>query len=280
MMNIIWAIIWFLVLGLGFGIILSVVNKFFKFEIDPKIEVINNLLPSANCGGCGHTGCIAFAEAVVNGKAKTNACPAIGDEITAKIAEIMGEQSLPNVRYRAAVMCSGTNDFARAKYEYDGIADCISANRLAWGSKACQNGCLGLGTCVKKCKFDAIKLVNGIAVIDYEKCAACGVCVIVCPKMIIKLIPFNAAHWVGCVSSDNNKVTRKNCDVGCIACGLCVKKCPVNAISINDFTAVIDYEKCTNCGDCEKACPRRVIWSGVSQKNEGIVRDKESALDE
>ena len=278
-MNIVWAVIWFITLGLGFGLILAFAGKIFASEPDERIEMIVRALPSANCGGCGFTGCEALAEAIVNGEAKTSDCPVGGAEMWKKIAEIMGQQASHSIRYRAQVMCSGTNDFAKQKYEYEGIHDCIAAARLAGGSKACPNGCLGLGTCVKNCKFDAIKIINGIAAVDYEKCTACGACAAACPKMIIKLIPFDSTHWVGCMSVDKGAVTRKNCTIGCIACTLCVKKCAAEAIKISDFNATIDYEKCTNCGDCEKVCPRRVIWSNVSQKHEGIVRDKESVGD-
>ena len=280
MINILWAIIWFFAIGLGFGLILAAAGKIFAAEPDARIEMIVNVLPSANCGGCGYAGCAALAEAIVKGEAKTNTCPVGGAEMCEAISEIMDEHpALQSIRYRAQVMCSGTNDFARHKYEYDGIPDCIAANRLAGGGKACPNGCLGLGTCVKNCKFDAIKIINGVAAVDYEKCTACGACAAACPKMIIKLIPFDATHWVGCMSSDRGAVTRKNCTVGCVACKLCETKCPKGAIKISDFNATIDYEKCTSCGDCEKGCPRRVIWSNISQKHEGIVREKHSVGD-
>ncbi|MCL2774264.1 MAG: RnfABCDGE type electron transport complex subunit B [Oscillospiraceae bacterium] len=278
-MNILWAVIWFLVLGFGFGLILAFAGKIFAVETDERADIITHILPGANCGGCGYTNCAVLAESIVKGKAKTGACPVGGAETASKIAEIMREQSetdTANIRYRAQVMCSGTNDLSRKKYEYQGITDCISASRLAGGSKACPNGCLGLGTCVKNCKFDAIKVINGVAAVDYEKCRACGACTFACPKKIIKLIPFDSAYWVGCMSADKGAVTRKYCNVGCIACGLCEKKCPTGAIKIDDFVASIDYGKCINCGECEKVCPRRVIWSNVSQKNDGIVRDKNS----
>ena len=278
-MNILWAVIWFLALGLGFGVILAFAGKIFASEPDERIEMITGVLPSANCGGCGFAGCAALAEAIVNGEAKTNACPVGGTETSNAIAGIMGEQALDSVRYRAQVMCSGANEFVRQKYKYDGSHDCEAANRLAGGGKACRNGCLGLGTCVKNCKFDAIKIINGVAAVDYEKCTACGACVAACPKSIIKLIPFSATHWVGCMSTDKGAVTRKNCNIGCVACKLCETKCPVNAIKITDFNATIDYAKCTSCGDCEKSCPRRVIWSNISQKREGIIRDKDTVHD-
>lgn len=278
-MNIFWSIIWFLIFGIGFGGILAYAGKVFASHDDERIEKICGVLPMANCGGCGYTGCKALAEAIVKGEAKTNGCPVCADEQCRQIAEIMGEQALTSIRYRAQVMCSGTNDLAREKYSYDGIHDCIGANRLAWGSKACPNGCLGLGTCAKNCKFGAIQVVNGVAAVDYEKCTACGACVAACPKMIIKIIPFNATHWVGCMSVDKGAVTRKNCTIGCVACKLCEKKCEYGAIKINDFCARIDYEKCVRCGKCVEGCPRRVIWSDESQKRDGIIRDKETVKD-
>ena len=278
-MDILWAVIWFAALGLGLGTILAIARRIFASEKDERIDFITEVLPSANCGGCGYAGCVALAEAIVKGQAQSNSCPVGGVELAAKIAEIMGEQVEEGVRYRAQVMCSGTNDLAKDKYEYYGIKDCIAANRLAGGSKACPNGCLGLGTCVANCKFDAIKIINGVAAVDYEKCKACGACAAGCPKHIIKLIPFDATHWVGCMSTDKGGVTRKYCDVGCIACKMCEKKCPAGAIKVTDYTALIEYDKCTRCHECESHCPRRIIWSHKSQKDEGITRNRDKVRD-
>jgi len=278
--GILWAIVWFAALGLALGLGLAAAGRIFAAEPDERIEQIEQILPAANCGGCGYAGCFALAAAIVKGEAKAADCPVAGKEIWQKIADIMDDHPVnENIRYRAQVMCSGTNDFARLKYRYDGITDCIAANRLAGGDKACLNGCLGLGTCVSNCKFDAIKIINGVAAVDYEKCTACGACASACPKMIIKLIPFGATHWVGCMSVDRGAVTRKNCDVGCVACKLCEQSCPAAAIKITGYSAAIDYGQCTGCGKCEQSCPRRVIWSNHSQKHEGIVRDKDAVGD-
>ena len=95
--------------------------------------------------------------------------------------------------------------------------------------------------------------------VDYDKCRGCGVCVAACPKHIIKLIPYDSSHWVGCMSVEKGAVTRKQCQVGCIGCHLCEKNCPADAIHVIDNHAVIDEEKCLACGRCVTVCPKHVI---------------------
>ena len=112
------------------------------------------------------------------------------------------------------------------------------------GPKSCNSGCLGYGSCVKACPFDAIRVVNGVAVVDREKCKACGKCVEACPKHLISLIPYDAKYVVACSSKDKGPVTMKACEVGCIGCGLCARNCPSQAVEVKDFHAAIDQEKC------------------------------------
>ncbi|MFA5310698.1 MAG: RnfABCDGE type electron transport complex subunit B [Candidatus Omnitrophota bacterium] len=50
----------------------------------------------------------------------------------------------------------------------------------------CPVGCIACGLCEKACKFDAIHVVDNVAVIDYNKCTSCGECVKVCPMKTIK----------------------------------------------------------------------------------------------
>ncbi len=255
------AVLWFLVLGGVLGVALSFAAKFLSVEEDPRIEEITELLPGANCGGCGKAGCAALAEAVVKGEAKPSQCAVVEEENLNKIAEVMGIVTEKQVKMRAQVMCSGTHEFAKKKYVYEGVHDCIAASKLAGGDKLCPNGCIGLGSCVSACKFDAIRIVNGCAAVDYRMCRACGACVATCPKNLIKLIPFDAQYWVGCTCTESGAVTRKSCEVGCIGCKICEKNCPSEAISVERGLARIDYDKCTHCGKCAEACPRHIIWS-------------------
>ena len=260
--NIFWAFVSFALIGLVMGILLAFISKVFAVKTDEKVEMIAECLPGANCGGCGYASCRALAEQIASGNAKINSCRAISEENIKKISEIMGVEEEKSVRMRAQVMCSGTSGRVRFKYNYEGPRDCNAVVKLGGGNKLCLNGCIGYGSCVEKCNFDAIKVVDGVAHINYDNCVGCGACVSACPKNIIKLIPYESAYWVGCMSVDNGKITMKNCDVGCIGCRLCEKNCEAGAIKIENFVASIDYNKCTGCGICVTKCPRHIIRTG------------------
>lgn len=265
----------FVVLGALMSTMLAIASRAFAVKTDERVEAIAEILPGANCGGCGYAGCHALAEAIVRGDAKTSACAAGGEETAKKIAAIMGTEDASSVRMRAQVMCSGTDGCAKKKYIYEGEQDCIAASKLGGGDKLCPNGCIGLGTCAKNCPFDAISVNDGVAAVDYRKCRGCGICITACPKHIIRLIPFDSRQWVGCMSVDDGKTTRKYCDVGCISCRICEKNCPEEAISVSDYVASIDYSKCSGCGICADKCPRGIIHSADKEGGVRIARVSE-----
>lgn len=258
-MEIIIPVICFAVLGGALGIALAFASKVFAVKVDERVPKIVEVLPGANCGGCGYAGCSALADAIVRGEAPTSACSVGGAKAAAAIAGIMGVEATAGVKMRAQVMCSGSDSCANQKYVYEGTHDCIAAAALGGGAKTCPNGCLGLGTCASVCPFGAISVKDGVAFVDKKKCTGCGKCTSACPKHIIKLIPYNAKYWVGCMSADNGKITRSYCDVGCIACRLCEKACEYGAITVSNFAASIDHTKCISCGKCAAACPRKII---------------------
>lgn len=246
--------------GIFIGFFLGVSGEKFKVEVDPREEAIVGVLPGNNCGGCGYAGCSGLAAAIVKGEAEVGGCPVGGDPVAAKVAEIMGVEAGSSVKKVAFVKCAGTCEKAKKDYEYYGEEDCAM---LAFvpngGPKSCNFGCLGFGNCVKACPFDAIHVVDGIAVVDEEACKACGKCVAACPKNLIELVPYDAKHRVQCASKNKGKDVMAACSVGCIGCKLCEKNCPSEAVTVVDNIAHIDYDKCTRCGICAEKCPKKII---------------------
>lgn len=247
--------------GLFIGVFLGVAGKKFAVEVDEREEAVLACLPGSNCGGCGYAGCAALAKAIAEGEAPVSQCPVGGEPVAEAIAKIMGQEVGKSVRKVAYVKCAGTCEKAKQKYDYSGIEDCIMANMLQnSGPKACTYGCLGMGSCVKACPFDAIHIVDGIAVVDKEACKACGKCVTVCPKNLIELTSCEQKYNVKCNSKDKGKDVLSACSTGCIGCKMCEKVCESDAIHVINNIAYIDSSKCTNCGKCAEKCPKKVIF--------------------
>ncbi len=257
------------VVGIIIGLFLGVSGEKFKVEVDPREEQILGVLPGNNCGGCGYPGCSGLAAAIVKGEAPVNQCPVGGAPVAAKVGEIMGISAEEGERQVAFVKCSGDCEKAKNKYAYDGITDCTAMRYLPGGGpKSCSYGCCGFGSCVKACPFDAIHIVNGIAVVDQEACKACGKCVAVCPRHLIELVPYSAEYLVRCSSHDKGKAVMDVCGAGCIGCGLCQKNCPADAVHVEDNIAKIDQSKCQRCGACAVKCPKKVILGALPPKEE------------
>lgn len=250
-------------LGITFGVLLSFASKVFSVAVDPKVDELYRALPGANCGACGYPGCAGLASALAEGRAPVNACPIGGQKVADHVAEILGLNATSVEKNVAVVLCQGDCDKAKDKYIYEGIQDCRISSKLADGQKACSYGCLGCGTCYNVCPFDAIEMVNGIAVIDREKCTACMKCIEICPKKIIELVPYDKHAIVKCKSEDTGKVVRSICSIGCIGCKICVKNCPEDAFTFENNLAKIIYEKCTNCMICVEKCPTNAIDNPV-----------------
>lgn len=246
--------------GLFIGLFLGFAAKAFEVKTDEREIQVRELLPGANCGGCGYPGCDGLAAAIVRGDAPANGCPVANKEAHQKIAEVMGTVVEETERMVAFVKCSGTCDKTEVKYEYYGVQDCNKAALVPGkGNKKCSHGCMGFGSCVKACAFDAIHIINGIAVVDKEKCTGCSSCTAQCPNKLIDMVPAAARHLVVCNSPEKGKDVKAACSAGCIGCKLCVKSCEYGAITVENNLAFIDYSKCTNCGKCAAACPVKVI---------------------
>ena len=246
--------------GLFIGAFLGIAGKKFAVEVDEREEAIIEALPGNNCGGCGYAGCSGLAAAIVKGEAEVGGCPVGGAPVAAKVAKIMGLEAESQEKMVAFVKCAGTCDKANQDYDYYGVKDCVMVNLMQnGGPKSCNYGCLGYGTCVAACPFDAIHIVNGVAVVDKEACKACGKCIAACPKKLIELVPYKQKHLVQCSSQDKGKDVMSVCKVGCIGCKMCEKVCEFDAIKVVDNIAHIDPSKCTNCGKCAEKCPKKII---------------------
>ena len=191
-MEILKAVILLGIMGLIFGAVLAFAAQKFAVEVDEREAKILEVLPGANCGGCGYAGCDGLAKAIANGEAPVNGCPVGGAAAAEKISAIMGVEAGEFVKKVAFVKCAGTCEKASDKYQYSGVQSCIEAmNVPGAGPKGCEFGCMGFGSCAAVCPENAISIVNGIAHIDEEACVGCGKCAETCPKALIDLIPEN-----------------------------------------------------------------------------------------
>lgn len=243
--------------GLVLGAVIGVFAKLFKVATDPRIALVTELLPGANCGGCGKAGCADFAKSVVAGENLPGKCPVSSREQVAAIALALGVDAGGGFPKRAVVRCGGDFEQVTRHVNYNGVADCASAMLIAGGPKGCRYGCLGLGTCARKCPFGAIEIINNLAVVHEELCVGCGTCVAACPRGVIALVPATATAHVYCNSPAKGAEKRQVCKVGCIGCRKCAKSSP-DQFKVDGFLASVNYEADPLPGVAEveaAACP-------------------------
>ena len=241
--------------GLIAGIILTIAAKLMFVPVDERVAAIEEVLPGANCGACGFAGCSDYAKALGNdADVSTSLCPVGG---------VAGGDVDPKI---AMVMCKGTLEATRQIEELDRIHSCKSAKMFYGGNWACPYGCLGMGDCADACQFDAIRVVDGVAQIDREKCVGCEACMKACPNHIIQMVGKKNLFVVACQSKAKGAQTRKACTAGCIGCMKCQKICKFEAVTVENNLATIDYDKCKNCGMCAKECPTGAILSFRKKK--------------
>jgi len=252
-------------LGAAAALILFFVAQKFKVYEDPRIDEVEAVLPSANCGGCGYPGCRGFADACVKAENLDNLlCPVGGNEVMAQVGAVLGLTASVTDPKVAVVRCNGSCEFRPKINSYDGAANCSVASALYGGDTGCSYGCLGLGECVDACNFDAMYMdkETGLPVVIEDKCVACGACVKACPKNILEMRrkgPKSRRIYVNCVNKDKGGIAKKACEVACIGCGKCEKVCEFESITIANNLAYIDPVKCRLCRKCVEVCPTDAI---------------------
>jgi electron transport complex protein RnfB len=262
-----WNIAWpagvtTLIIGLGFAIALLIASIKLKVKTDPRVDAIYEVLPNINCGACGFSGCAKYAQTLVEKPELIGKCAPGGSKTAQAIAKVLNiSVSDSGPLKRPIVHCRARTEDKTFYAVYQGIPTCTSANALA-NVQACKFGCLGFGDCVRACKFDALHIIDGLAVVDYVKCTGCAACSRACPRNIIEMVPFGSENMmtVACSSRETGKVTRSMCAVGCIACGICAKQ--TDLFKVENNLARLDYIKYEPSPQSETAmakCPTGVI---------------------
>jgi len=261
-----------LLLGFTVSVMLAMASKIFYVKEDPKIEAILSALPGFNCGSCGHAGCREAAKAVACGDALPDVCRASDFDVTRSIGLIMGLDVREKEPEFAFTSCIYGTDKADLKFIYSGISNCNAGLLLNGGSKQCNIGCLGLGSCVKACSFGAIAIgKDNLPFVNRKKCTGCGACETACPKNIISM------------TSTSKRIVSEFKVNECTS--PCERSCPTG-INIRAFIKSIknqDYEKAylvirekcplpLICGHicpapCESECSRNQLDESVSINN-------------
>ncbi len=256
------------VLGLVLGLLIAIAARKFEVKTDPRIEDVQALLPGANCGACGYAGCADMANAIVTKGAALSTCPVTNDENRAAIARVLGQEAGDaKEKMVAVVFCGGSISRAGRNAKYNGIMDCRSASIVAnGGGKACRYGCLGFGSCARVCPFGAIEMRDGLAVVHPELCKACGKCVGVCPRKLIRLVPAKAKVHVYCNSLDKPQQKRKYCSVTCLTCRKCVKAAP-ESMNVQDQLIRVIYSNPPDPSFVEEVkCPTGALQTEESHR--------------
>ena len=249
------------IIGLICGILLSAASKVMSVPVDETFEKVRELLPGANCGACGYSGCDDYANAIAKGECQElNLCKPGGDSAAASIGALLGRDGGDVIEVVARVRCTGSCDKTETKYEWKGgVKSCKGTLLMYSGRNSCTYGCIGYGDCAAVCPQKAIVVKDGLAKVYPGLCFGCGMCAKECPVGIIDMIPQTAKVFVECSNKDKGKAAMSVCSSSCIGCSKCEKVCEAGAVIFENNLAKIDQDKCTGCGACAEACPRGCI---------------------
>ncbi len=274
---VITASLFFMTIAFVSAVLLYYVSRRFKTETDERIEKIQQILPMANCGGCGRAGCSAFAEDCVKADKESFAlmyCPVGGNEVMQKISNLLGFESCKKIKQFAVIHCQGSCEKSPQTNMYEGIKSCYIENTISAGENGCPNGCLHFGDCIKACKFGAISFSDktNMPIINLEKCVGCGACVKSCPRKLIELKNYDENGnliYVACANTQKGAQALKNCKGACIACGKCARLSESFVVE-NNLAKIIDDKIAGLMGsELEQNCPNKVIvFKQENTKNE------------
>jgi RnfABCDGE-type electron transport complex B subunit len=231
-------------LGLFFASMLALAYRFLRVEEDPRLEIVEDLLPGNNCGACGQPGCVAFAEKLVEGELTPGKCT-VADEMTLdQLAAFLGVDVGAEEKRIARLKCAGGLSNVRNLAEYQGMESCRAAAVVDGGGSACAWGCLGLADCERACTFDAIHMnEDALPVVDPALCTACDDCVEVCPQDLFVLVPESHRLFVQCNSPLAGEDATAACRVACDACGKCALDAPGNTVEMVGGLPVVHYDR-------------------------------------
>lgn len=248
------------------AVLLYWISKKYAVVENVKIDEIEALLPSANCGACGRAGCRDFANACVKANAEEFAnlfCPVGGNEVMSNVAKVLGYEMDKKTATVAVLKCNGNCENAPNRIAYNGTQICRLVNKIAVGQSGCPDGCLKFGDCVKVCKFGALSIDElGIPKVDKTKCTSCAMCVNICPRSLFEIRPLDENGkkvYVACSNKQKGALARKTCKVACIACGKCAKICDEIKIerNLSYIPASVDVQKFG--AELKAACPTGAI---------------------
>ena len=229
-------------LGIFFGLGLAIANIYLRVEEDPRLDILEEMLPGTNCGACGEAGCRAFAETLVVGVKQPSGCTVSSEENIVEIASFLGVDAGKQEKRVARLHCAGGISQARQIAEYEGYGNCRAAHLVGGGGKGCAWGCLGLADCEKACTFDAITMnEEKLPVVVPELCTACGDCVDACPRDLFEILPISQALLVQCKAPLEGDEARTVCNVACDACGRCAQDAAPGLITMVNNLPVVDY---------------------------------------